>query len=196
MKTAIITVVIAITLLGASSLAEADIFELPLAAEGEYDFQDTWTTEFDLGVTFTEISNVYIDWSGTITGQEILNDGTIDAQFVATLYELDPHDYFARAYVQAGAATYPEPEPFELQSVFTSEDLSLLLDGQSSIEIWFGDISHPSDPLGLPSGALASATLEIEGTIVPEPGTIFFLAIGIVCVRAKHRNKSRQHKHV
>ena len=60
-------VIVAAVLLGAG-VAGADIVELPLACEGVYDFnQPYWTTDFDLGVTFTEISNVYIDWSGEIT---------------------------------------------------------------------------------------------------------------------------------
>lgn len=108
--------------------------------------------------------------------------------FVATLYELDHHDYFGRAYVQGGAATYPDPTLFDLQSSFTAEDWADLLDGQSTIEIWFGVTSHP---LGLGSGEpgtgqLSSATLIVEGTVIPEPATFVLTVIGIFCVRKKH----------
>ncbi|NIP52391.1 MAG: hypothetical protein GWN67_09830 [Phycisphaerae bacterium] len=45
--------------------ADAAIVELPLAAEGRYDVNSVhWEMDFDLGITFTEISHVYIDWSG------------------------------------------------------------------------------------------------------------------------------------
>ncbi|GAJ23597.1 unnamed protein product, partial [marine sediment metagenome] len=107
---------------------------------------------FNLGFTFTEIFNLYIDWSGEITGEETMNAGIIDTQFVATLYELDPHDYFGRAYVQGGADTYPDPEPFDLQSPFNGQDWTMLLDGEASIEIWFGDTPHPLDLVALSLG--------------------------------------------
>lgn len=42
---------------------ELDLFDL--GCQPVYDFESTyWTTDFDLGVTFIEISNVYIDWAG------------------------------------------------------------------------------------------------------------------------------------
>ena len=50
-------------------MANADIVELPLAAGGTYDFDASyWTSDFDFGITFTSISNVYVDWAGGITG--------------------------------------------------------------------------------------------------------------------------------
>ena len=42
-------------------MTEAIIIEYPLSAEGEYSVYQTWTTSFDLGVTFIEISNVNIE---------------------------------------------------------------------------------------------------------------------------------------
>ena len=183
-----ITFMLAAISFAMSSLANGEIvtYELPAAFEREYNYDDpTSSMAFDLGVSFTEISDVHIDWTGEIVGKETLNAGIIDYQFIATLYESDPYDYFARAYVQGGAGTYPNPEPFELQSSFTSADWAALLDGRSSIEIWFGATSHPLDSgSGLPgTGQLGSATLIVEGTVIPEPCSIFFLAIGSLVIR-------------
>ena len=63
--------------------------------------------DFDLGVTFTEISNIYIDWSGRITAELVGADPPfpINGQFVAKLYEADPYDYLGTAYVQAGVGS-------------------------------------------------------------------------------------------
>ncbi len=175
--------------------------KLPLGAEGRYDVNSPyWQTDFDLGVTFTEISHVYMDWSGTITGELTNWSGTItgelttsgrpdpgnttplDAQFVAKLYELHPHNYFGWADVRGGAGTYPGPEPFDLLSEFTDEGWSALLDGRGSIEIWFGGIARPGGfTVEYPSGQLDSATLVVEGTIVPEPASIFLFEYRNTC---------------
>jgi len=190
-------------------MARGDIVELDLFSLGcpaEYDFKSpSWTTDFDLGVTFTEISHVYIDWSGEITAELVAPCGSppdtpahpLDGLFVATLYEPDPHDYFGRAYAQAGQATSPDPEPFELRSAFTDEGWSVLLDGRGAIEISLHIISRPLYlcTVEYPCGQLDSATLVLEGTVIPEPATILLLAIGIAGIQAKHHNKSQQDKH-
>jgi len=172
--------------------ADADIVELPLGAEGRYDVDSgSWEMDFDLGVTFAEISNVYIDWSGTITAELVGiigfpdRGGPLDAQFVAILYELDPHNYFARAEVQGGVATYPDPDPFALQSAFTNEGWSTFLDGRGSVSIQVVQLARPAVAYTIeyPSGQLDSATLVFEGTLVPEPMSILLLTLGIVIVR-------------
>ena len=61
----IIALMAAMVLLGFSLPITAAIVELPLDCAGTYDPDNQyWTTDFDLGVTFTEIFHVYIDWSG------------------------------------------------------------------------------------------------------------------------------------
>lgn len=171
------------------TLTRADIVELPLACTGEYSFLQTWSTQFDVGVAFTEISSIYMNWSGEITAKEILPGGTADGLFTASLYESDPHSYFGHAYIQGGSATHPDPEPFDTQSMFSNEGWSPLLDGQARIQIMLSNVSHPLDAgtLSLPSGTLDSATLVIEGQPIPEPGILSMLLLGIGIVRARHR---------
>ena len=170
--------------IGYAYTANAVIIELPLECEGEYGFHDTWITAFDLGVEFTEISSIYIDWSGEITAFQGMY-GIYASQFVASLYESEPHNYFARAYMAGGTTTYPNSEPFDLQSQFT-DDWTMLLDGQSNIKIWFGDTIHPlGSVVSAGTGRLDSATLIIEGTIIPEPVTVSLLALGIVLLRRR-----------
>jgi len=57
-----LVVLLSITAVNAD-IAELDLFDL--GCQSVYDFDSQyWTTDFDLGVTFIEISNVYIDWAG------------------------------------------------------------------------------------------------------------------------------------
>lgn len=181
-----------LVLLGVSIICApcaAEIVELLLSCEGQYGLEQLWATEFDLGITFTEISNAYIDWSGTITAELIGADPPfpINGQFVARLYESDPHDYMGAAFVRAGVATYPDPEPFDLQSSFINWSWSMLLDGQGRIEIWFGGIARPEiwDTVEPPSGMLDSATLVFNGTPVPEPATVILFALGGLMLRRR-----------
>jgi hypothetical protein len=71
MKTKIMGAVAVVLVLGFAGMANATIVQLDLFDLGcptEFNWDNSyWRTDFDLGVTFTEISNVYIDWSGEIT---------------------------------------------------------------------------------------------------------------------------------
>ncbi len=165
--------------------AQSAIIEVPLACDGEYVLSDTWTTDFNLDTSFTDITNVYISWSGDITASQGML-GVVPNQFVASLYELDPHDYFSRAYVMGGVDSYPDAKPFDLDSVFGDDDWSLLLDGQCSIEIWFGGTFQPLGSGGNDgTGTLSPATLVIEGNIVPEPASILLVSLGILLLRRR-----------
>ncbi len=66
----IIWLVALIFVFGGTSRAEnvqLDLFGLGMPAGFNMN-SPYWQTNFDLGVTFTQISHVYIDWSGAITG--------------------------------------------------------------------------------------------------------------------------------
>jgi hypothetical protein len=55
----------AASLLAVCCVAKADIVQLSLPCAGVYDLNTPyWSADFDLGVTFTDISHVYVDWSG------------------------------------------------------------------------------------------------------------------------------------
>ncbi|MCK5272908.1 MAG: PEP-CTERM sorting domain-containing protein [Sedimentisphaerales bacterium] len=186
--------------ISSSSAAVVTLDLFTLGCPQEYSWvTPNWSSSFDMGVTFVEINNVYIDWSGEITAELVVPCGSppetptqpLDSLFMATLYETEPHDYFGRAYVQGGAATSPAPEPFSLQSEFDEVDWSALLDGEASIEIWFGGISRPMwyctvEP---PEGKIDSAVLVIDG-IIPEPSTLSLMFIGLLITRKRNRKKT------
>jgi hypothetical protein len=193
----IITISILVLLLSITT-ANAAIVEFPLDCEGFYDLKSPyWHSSFDLGVSFTEINNIYIEWSGTITAElvgiiKIPGSFPHDATFEASLYglELDPYYYIGWAEVYGGKATYPEPEPFNVQSPFTDEGWSMLLEGRGHVEVLLGDalLLAVSYIIEYPSGQINSATLVFEGTLVPEPATVILLGLGVLLMKGRAIN--------
>ena len=184
-----------VLLMGAGTLG-GEIFEVPLDCAGHYEWMDTWVTEFDLGVEFVIIQNVYIEWSGEITAE--LGEGfsggewPVDGQFVATLYEVPSGEMFGQGYVRGGEATYPAPEPFDVVTEMMAYDWSELLDGIAEIEI--GLFRSPQfEPITLeyPFGDIFAASLFIEGQIVPEPTVVLILLGGTIWMRARRSRKGR-----
>jgi len=112
-----------LVVLVALSVADAAVVEFPLNCGGAYSSGQSWTTDFNLGVAFAKISNVYIDWSGTIAAEKVCQCGDantttwpVDGKFVVRLNKSNYYYEIANTYIRAGAATYPKPEPFELRS--------------------------------------------------------------------------------
>lgn len=188
----IIVFIVAVT----SASAGADIVELDLFTLGcpsTYDYDSPyWTSDFDLGVTFTEIFHVYIDWSGEITGGLAVDDSNPDEPF--------PIDVGIGAYLESppnwrhttrwgGAATHPDAEVFDVQSEFVYGTMpwSELFDGEGTITIEYKELVILNGTY-VESGSvfLNSATLVVDGTIVPEPASILLLAMGTLCLRAKY----------
>ena len=67
-KQLLIIVIMALGLTGSSQATIVELDLLSLGCPTEFNFDSTyWQTDFDLGVTFIEITNVYMDWSGAIT---------------------------------------------------------------------------------------------------------------------------------
>ncbi len=158
--------------------ANAHLYEIPLECEGYYVREQTWTADFDLNTTLIEISDIYIDWSGSIRAEfaEDIVTGErfpMDAQFVAYIYDSFTHDFCGSASIRTGATTYPNPEPFDLKSTFSNRGWSMLLNGQGTIEVGFWGVHRPMTIVTIedPNGELTSATLVIEAN-PPEPRTI------------------------
>jgi hypothetical protein len=194
MKNAIIAIILAI-----AGVAWGDTVELPLNCTGTYDINTPyWTTDFDLGVTFSEISHVYIDWSGEITAG-------------LAIYYTDPCNPFPLEvgirsafsfpfrYVEVwgGEEIYPSSEPFDFLSEIKPSTWSDLLDGQGSISIQYQEVVWPFELYGgeyIKHGSviLDDATLIVEGTVIPEPATTFLLLLGTgLMVRMRHSRTSK-----
>jgi len=150
MKHKIIKPFIAVLLLCDFVMVEAAVFEIPLACEGQYNSGQEWTTQFDLGVAFRWIYNVYIDLSGTITAEKVTlcadsnSTWPVDGKFVVKLSGANA------CYVPAGAATYPNPEPFNVhlplqecnylsgELLVTFADSTLTIDEKNAILASYG----------------------------------------------------------
>jgi hypothetical protein len=191
---------IVVILMAGPSLVSADIVEFPLDCAGVYDFNTApWSTDFDLGVSFTEISHVYIDWAGDITAGLAVQGGSDPFAMVVGIkaYLNPPID--AATTVWGGEATYPDPEAFDSQSEFALsygvQTWSGLLDGQGVAQIYYTE-AIILDGMYVEHGSvdLTSATLVVDGTVVPEPATVLLLAIGAVWVQLSCGPKARQRR--
>ena len=193
MKTAIVAIMLAVV-----TGAWGDVIELPLNCAGTYDINTSaWTYNFDLGVTFSEVSHVYIDWSGGITGGTAIYlngspnpvpvNGTLEAYIDMPLQTV---------WISGGAVTYPNPEPFDVQSAFRlgfNGNWNNLLDGQGNITINYPQpMTIPEVfPVDYGSAVLNDATLVVEGTVVPEPSTFVLLGFGLAqIIRRKHYSRN------
>jgi hypothetical protein len=192
MKNAIIAIILAM-----AGAALGDTVELPLNCAGTYDINTPYRTiDFDLGVTFSEISHVYIDWSGEITAGRAIyytdpcNPFPLKVGIYAGFYPP-----FRHAEAWGGEQTYPSPEPFDSISEIKPSIWSDLLDGQGNIGIQYEELawvygSYGGEYIEHGSVMLDNATLIVEGTVIPEPATFILLALGFTQII---RRKSRSH---
>ncbi|MHC4364061.1 MAG: PEP-CTERM sorting domain-containing protein [Planctomycetota bacterium] len=193
-KSLILPVLAAIFLLPVKT--NAALIGCNLNSTGPYAENQVWTADFDLGVAFTEISSVYIDFCGSIGASAYmwLPSGPVesyDAYFKPQLYELGSGTPLGSAYLYGGQGTYPAPEAFDTQLPLAVSDFSPLLDGIGTIKIGF----HPTYPMETvlmekvedAFGHIDCATLVFDGTVVPEPTTVLLLAFGALALRKKHR---------
>ena len=189
--------IIVIMVLGLSGTSEATIVELDLLSLGcptELNYDSTfWQTNFDLGVTFVEISHVYMDWSGSITAGLAIDYDNPDEPFplqVGLLAYLEKPPNWHYAQVWGGEATYPNPEPFDVLSEIHALNWPDLLDGQSHIEIEYQEVGGIfGEYIKHGTITLDKAILRVEGT-VPEPATLFLLGLGGLMLRSRKSLRS------
>jgi hypothetical protein len=197
MRRVILSIALVASVLAFAGVSKADTVELPLNCAGTYGFNSYWQANFDLGVTFSEISHVYIDWSGGITAGRAIyytdpcNPFPLDVGIYASL---GSNPWPRSTEVWGGESTYPEPEIFDKISQFSLLGISSwsdLLDGQGNIMIshtsFYGDGWNYID---YGSVILNDATLIVEGTVIPEPATFILLVLGFTQII---RRKSRSH---
>ncbi|MHC4149133.1 MAG: PEP-CTERM sorting domain-containing protein [Planctomycetota bacterium] len=180
--------------------ANADIVEYDLNCDRSYTPGSTWTADFDLGVIFSDISHIYLDWSGSITANEFepIVPGMIIDQYWYGRFKVQLRDFgstgaLAQKTITGGPGTAPDPEPFDLHSEFNMGNYSAFLDGLGSIKItfdqkypllWYSDIPIIRK-VSNASGQLDPATLIVDGTVVPEPATLILLTLGTLFLRQK-----------
>jgi len=174
---------------------QAETVTLPLDCAGEYGIDTPdWILDFDLGVEFTEISNVYMDWSGEMTaGLFIPAHSTETSPLPSGFSAYMPSPIGALTSYLGGVDTYPYPEPFDAISGFELHSMgpgnwSNLLDGQATIEIGYAEAAFAGSYVESGSAVLDEASLVVDGTVVPEPATLFLLAAVIVAIRRKRRD--------
>jgi hypothetical protein len=188
MRKAILSITLTALVLGFAGMAKADTVELNLFDLGcptRFDFDSPyWQTNFDLGVTFSEISHVYIDWSGEITAGRAIyytdpcNPFPQDVGIGARLYE---GPWLHHTTIWGGESGYPAPESFACVSelLYGDPGWSPLYDGKANIGIQYKElIMLDGRYIEHGSVVLDSAKLVVDGTVVPEPSTLVLLVLG------------------
>jgi hypothetical protein len=193
--TKIMGIVTAVLVLGTGVFG--DIVQLPLNCAGTYDINTpAWTSNFDLGVTFSEISHVYIDWSGEITAglaiyySDPCNPFPLEVGIYAGFYPP-----FRFAEIWGGEESYPAPEPFDSISEIKPSTWLDLLDGEGTIIIQYEELAWAFEVYGgkyIEHGSvmLNDATLIVEGTVIPEPTTILLLSLGASLMVKMRRSRT------
>jgi hypothetical protein len=195
MKATIIITAMVILVLIASPV-QADLVELDLLALGcptVHDFDTPqWTYDFDLGVQFSNIQHVYMDWSGEITGGLADHIGNPDPYPAPVLLyaRLGIYPSYRHTDVSGGWTTYPEPEFFSEISEFNDGTMPWndLFDGNGMIRIQYSEyiildgwyVEHGSV-------SLTKAKLVVEGTVIPEPSSFLIIFLGGVVLHIKRR---------
>jgi len=204
-----VIIAVAAVLIGVCA-AEGAIVEVSLPCEGRYDWQTPGSTvDFDLGVQFSEISHVYIEWAGQIMAEVRMDLGPCSPRDpdCFTEYPTDvglaayigEYPVYGSARIYAGEGTYPALESFSLRQVLelsSQGDWADLLDGYGSIEISYVTLVLPGNQVVVEHGYvdLHGATVIVEGTVVPEPTTLVMLlggSLGMIRFRYGRANSAR-----
>lgn len=179
--------------------AGAAIVELSLPCEGRYDWQTPGcTVNFDLGVEFSEISRVYIEWSGEMMGWLVTDMVTpayrppypINMQ---VFFDLGSNPSIRGGTVKGGRITYPEPEQFDRPVDMTLPDGSTwsdLLDGTGQLTLWTWH-SSAIEVRSVEPGYIyvRDIAVVVEGTVVPEPMSFIYLSFGAIVTLRRCRGE-------
>jgi hypothetical protein len=180
-KVAITTVVILMKITGAG-LAVTVTVELPEFVGELQPYPNQPTASFDLGTSFLQIDEVYIQIKGTFA------PGVARSMITGESWELTPE---LNLVMDPGVGScyvfvHPLESPFDVEGTLKLKygaTWDFLLDSKNQVSIyldWGGVIPEISIIAG--SVQISSAYITVEGT-VPEPATILFLAVGVVGVR-------------
>ena len=193
MKKQIFFLAAAIILFIGNNLPANVTIEFPLDCAGTYNVGQGWSTDFDLGVEFTDISHVYIDWEGEMTASLARffdnpdNLVPVDSAISAVLGEYPSWRYIT---IPGGESTYPSPESCNINAEFLygSMPLSELYDGKGKIRISYTVFSLTQviyDEYG--QVTLNNAKLVIDGIPIPEPTTFILVSIGLLGIRLSRK---------
>ena len=156
----------------------AATYSVSLPCTGYYSPGASQVVNVNFHQTFASISSVRIAWSGDIFSSMLDVGGgwmPLPGQFRSTL---------PSATAQTG---YMDNQSFNLTTTFQGGgSWAFLLDGQSTLTMYFDE--NQGDYPG--HGDLATASLLLDGTLVPEPSALMCLGMGLAgCVPFLRRKR-------
>jgi hypothetical protein len=166
------------------TISYGDIYEIPLAVEGYYEFNNSISFNIDLGTELTEIHDVRFSCSGDIAGIDA--PGMFECTFIAGAAKWQ-HAYTDAISSPTYTAFTDDNIPFISSNSATWD---FLLDGEGSgyVRLITNIIYIPEFPPEHIYGNLSSASLSINATPVPEPTAVFLLGVGVIFLRKIKNN--------
>jgi hypothetical protein len=181
-----------VIVLSVAITANAEIFTVELP-ELNGPLVEKWTTKtasFDFGVSFLQINEVRLQLTGTLTPGSAHGDGIKHPEDewidVPGLFEgqMDAEEgFWGMAGSSYGSPLYID-EPFK---PLLGATWDFLLDGTDEVTLlfWWGS-PIPEWPWIIvtdPTANISEAYLIVDGILVPEPITLFFIGIGGLILR-------------
>jgi hypothetical protein len=176
------------------SSAYAETVQLDLFSIGcpnLFSHNDSWTSNIDIGVQFSQIDSVYMDWAGGITAglaidyDDPCNPFPMDVGIKAYF----PSPISISATLWGGEPNYPNPEPFDIQTDFGLSPFDTwdpFLDGSASFSLYYTELVLLNS-VYIEHGSidLTKANLVVEGVIVPDPSTLILFGLSAIFMRKR-----------